>query len=232
MALGAVIVVMLVGLLVGSAFGIFFGGQETETEIQKAIREINAAYEARLDAIEGENPHDEVEMSGSRAPWKEVLAVYAVKVTSDPEDPKEVATMDETKRALLEEVFWDMHELTFETETRTEPEWVETTDKDGTTTGEWSDVDKEYLLITVTPKTPEEMADLYGFDEDQRSQLAELLSSDFDDLWQQVLYGVRTGDGDIVAVALTQVGNVGGEPYWSWYGFTSHNLYIPTSRKT
>lgn len=23
-------------------------------------------------------------------------------------------------------------------------------------------------------------------------------------------------------VALTQVGNVGGEPYWSWYGFDSH----------
>ena len=32
-----------------------------------------------------------------------------------------------------------------------------------------------------------------------------------------------TGGGDqaIVAVALTQVGNVGGEPYWSWYGFSS-----------
>lgn len=30
-------------------------------------------------------------------------------------------------------------------------------------------------------------------------------------------------DGDaIVDVALSQVGNVGGEPYWSWYGFTNH----------
>ena len=27
------------------------------------------------------------------------------------------------------------------------------------------------------------------------------------------------GDAGIVAVAASQVGNVGGEPYWSWYGF-------------
>ncbi len=31
----------------------------------------------------------------------------------------------------------------------------------------------------------------------------------------------QTGDGAIVAVALSQIGNVGGEPYWSWYAFSS-----------
>ena len=39
-----------------------------------------------------------VEMSGSRAVWKEVLAVYSVKTTTDPDNPQEVATMDETGR--------------------------------------------------------------------------------------------------------------------------------------
>ena len=29
------------------------------------------------------------------------------------------------------------------------------------------------------------------------------------------------GNQAIVEVALTQLGNVGGEPYWSWYGFDS-----------
>ena len=28
--------------------------------------------------------------------------------------------------------------------------------------------------------------------------------------------------GDIVAVAVSQLGNVGGQPYWSWYGFDAH----------
>ena len=33
--------------------------------------------------------------------------------------------------------------------------------------------------------------------------------------------GIYFGDDAIVTVALSQVGNVGGEPYWSWYGFES-----------
>ena len=36
-----------------------------------------------------------------------------------------------------------------------------------------------------------------------------------------VLYGITTSSEQIVNVALSQVGNVGGQPYWSWYGFNS-----------
>jgi len=42
-----------------------------------------------------------------------------------------------------------------------------------------------------------------------------------DMLWSAVLYGIHNGSGDIVAVAVSQIGNVNGEPYWSWYGFDS-----------
>ena len=37
----------------------------------------------------------------------------------------------------------------------------------------------------------------------------------------KVFYTPEDGDA-IVDVALSQVGNVGGEPYWSWYGFPNH----------
>lgn len=42
-------------------------------------------------------------------------------------------------------------------------------------------------------------------------------------MWNELLYGVALGggNGDLVAVAQSQVGNVGGAPYWSWYGFSS-----------
>lgn len=33
--------------------------------------------------------------------------------------------------------------------------------------------------------------------------------------------GERQGNQNIVDIALSQVGNVGGQPYWSWYGFDS-----------
>ena len=40
-------------------------------------------------------------------------------------------------------------------------------------------------------------------------------------MWAAVLYGIYGVDEQIVVVALSQVGNVGGETYWSWYGFGS-----------
>ena len=55
----------------------------------------------------------------------------------------------------------------------------------------------------------------------KRDQLAELLSEENDALWREALYGITGEEGDLVAVALSQVGNVGGQPYWSWYGFNS-----------
>lgn len=44
-------------------------------------------------------------MVGSHAVWREVLAVYAVKTTTDPDTPQEVATVDEGKKALMKEIF-------------------------------------------------------------------------------------------------------------------------------
>ena len=78
------------------------------------------------------------------------------------------------------------------------------------------------LYITVSHKTAGEMADIYNFTADQRRQLAELLAEENRSIWSAVLYGIGTGDGEIVTVALSQSGNVGGQPYWSWYGFGSH----------
>ena len=64
------------------------------------------------------------------------------------------------------------------------------------------------------------MASQYRFDDDQNEQLGELLSAD-SSVWFSVLYGVYGSDDMIVKVARSQLGNIGGEPYWSWYGFGS-----------
>lgn len=50
-----------------------------------------------------------LEMSGSTAVWKEVLAVYAVKTNTDPVNAQEIATMNDGKKQLLKDVFWQMN---------------------------------------------------------------------------------------------------------------------------
>jgi len=207
---GAVVAVVLVLCMVGalllSPLGVLLSGEDAGgSPMADAIREINQEYDAKLEELKAAAAYDELSMSGSRAPWPQILAVYAVKTTSDPTNGQEVVTMDDGKKALLKQVFWDMNELSSFT---------------STVPGEGGGPDTTTLYITVTAKTTDEMADLYGFTANQRQQLAELLSDENQSLWNSALYGIGTGDGEIVAVALSQVGNIGGQPYWSWYGFS------------
>ncbi len=160
-------------------------------------------------------------MSGSRAVWKEVLAVYSVKTNTDQDNPQEVATMDDGKKQLLKDIFWEMNQISSRTESKTETVITETDDGHGNIVETESTVTQTYLYITVSHKTAEEMAAQYGFNEEQKGYLAELLADENNYLWSQVLYGITGGDGQIVTVALSLVGNVGGQPYWSWYGFNS-----------
>ena len=129
--------------------------------------------------------------------------------------------MDDTKKQLLKDIFWQMNEISSSTDTKTETVIETSDDGNGNIVETETTVTQTYLYITVSHKTAEEMADQFGFNEDQREQMAELLSDENNPLWSQVLYGISGGDGEIVTVALSQVGNVGGEPYWSWYGFDS-----------
>ena len=222
-AILAIVIICLIGLIVGSCFGIFFSGEDSGTgqTMPTVVREINQEYEGKLEEIKNGTAHDTLEMSGSRAVWPEVLAIYAVKTTTDPDNPQEVATMDDGKKELLKEIFWAMNEISSRTETATTTQTVETDDGAGNIIEEEVEVTTTTLYITVTHKTADEMADAYNFTADQRAQLAELLAEENRGMWSSALYGIGVGDGEIVVVALSQLGNVGGQPYWSWYGFNS-----------
>lgn len=215
-ALLVVVVICLIGLLVGSCFGIFFSGEDAGTgqTIRTAIAQVNQEYQDKLEELQASHTYDTLEVTGSQAMWKDVLAVYAVKTTTDPEG-QDVASMDEEKLGLLAEVFWEMNQVSAWVETRTE-----TSEGEG---GAAVEAEITVLVISVSHKSAQEMAEQLGFDDNQKEQLQELLSPEYDDLWNELLYGVALGggNGDLVAVAQSQVGNVGGAPYWSWYGFSS-----------
>lgn len=222
-AVVVVVVICLVALIVGSCFGIFFSSEDKNDGSQtmrEVVVEINQDYQNQLDTIKVNNPYDDLEMSGSRAVWPEVLSVYAVKTTTDPDNPQEVASITEEKKQLLTDIFWEMNDISYRTETDTETEIIESDDGNGNILEETVEVTKTTLYITISHKTAEQMSDQYRFNDDQDSQLEELLNVD-NSMWLAVLYGIYGSDDMIVQVALSQIGNVGGEPYWSWYGFGS-----------
>ncbi|MDD4494214.1 MAG: CHAP domain-containing protein, partial [Eubacteriales bacterium] len=195
-AVVVIIVICLVAVIVGSCFGIFFSGEDSGTgqTMQTAVQEINAEYQNNIDEIKRVNSYDVLEMSGVRVVWKEVLAVYSVKVNTDPTYPQEVASMDDSKKQILKDVFWEMNVISSRTALVTDIIVTETDDGNGNILLTQTAVEKTYLYITVSHKTISEISDMYGFNSEQRKQLAELLKEENNNLWSSVLYGITTSD--------------------------------------
>lgn len=219
-----VVIVLAAGLLL-SPLGIFFSGDaDGDVTLQQVMTELNTAFADRITEIENANAHDDLRQDGQRPLWKDILTIYAVKTTTDSENPLDAVSMDEEHAEVLRSIFWDMTVIEFATEIYTEEITVlvpteDSTDEDGMVE-ETQTVERTQLVISISGKSARQMAEEYGFDEKQLGYVTELLSEEYSDLWASLsVPGV--GSDDIVAVALSQVGNVGGQPYWSWYGFSS-----------
>jgi hypothetical protein len=211
----------MIGLLVGSIFGIFFSSEpdpNTGQTINGVISEINTEYTGQIDAIKNSNAHDFLDMSGARAAWKQVLAIYTVRTVTDPDNPMEVATMNDEKAAILRAIFWEMNTIAYALDTTEVEEDI--IGEDGLPTGETEAVTYTVLRITVSHSKADEMSIQYDFSAEQKEWLEELMKPEYHSLWNSLLYGITSvGDGSMIEIADTQIGNIGGEPYWSWYGF-------------
>ena len=170
-----VLVICLIGLLIVSPFGIFFSGEDSGTgyTMPDAVSMLNSEFAARIEHIKAENPYDELDMdnAGSAAMisnWRDVLAVYAVRTTTDNASPDEVATLTEEKMEILREIFWDMNAITY---------WTEIVP------GGKDEADTVILHITVTIKTHLQMADEYQFNTEQRRLLEELMQPKYQELF-------------------------------------------------
>ena len=183
-----IIIICIIALIAGSCFGIFVIGEDTGGDItlQTVISEINNEYEAKITEIKNSNTYDVLEMSGSVV-WPEVLSVYAVKIAGDPNDPQEVVSMDENKKRILPDIFWEMNAITYSTETKTENVVTETGDGNGNIIQTYTTLTKTYLYVTVLHKTMSEIVDEYKFNEEQKECLTELLQEKNKSLWKHII---------------------------------------------
>ncbi len=195
-----ILVICLIAFLCSSIYGIFFSNENEEgTNMSSVISELNDEFMKKITDIQNTTEHNEYEINSNRAEWKDILAIYVAKV-SNGKDETELMTLDDKRVQTLKEIFWKMNNISSRTETKD---------------------DKTILYIEVTGKTAEEMMNEYNFNTKQRQQVQELLKDKYASLWNAVIYGTSSGSQDIVQVAKQQIGNVGGQPYWSWYGFSS-----------
>lgn len=194
-AVSVVVVILLVGMLFASPLGILFAGEDTGTEIKipDAVATLNGEFTDEIYRIMEDHPYDELDMQeGMEAAmlqnWRNVLAVYAVKVSTDEEHGLDVMTMDEEKLQLLREIFFDANKLVYE---------LTTSIVDG--------AQKTILHISLQIKDAMQMADEYGFTAQQREMLEELLKPDYDDIFLSLIGNYQPDDTPIGPVDISDI---------------------------
>lgn len=164
-----VLVICLAGFLLASPLGMFFSGESNSgLTIQDTIVQVNGDFTNRIEQIKEGNTYDVLDLdnagvTAALSNWRDVLAVYAVRITTDSTNPGEVFTLTPEKQAVLRETFWDMSALLNEIQTIS-----------GAST----------LKIAVTVKDAQQMADEYGFNADQRRLLEEMLSPAYQEFFR------------------------------------------------
>lgn len=180
-----IIVICLVALMCSSIFGIFFSSQKTSANsitMNTVVAECNQEFSDKLQSIQDSNPHDDYVLEGSMASWKDVLIVYTIK-QSNGVNQQDVMTIDDNKKNVIKQIFWDMNSLTSEVRD-------EMVTEQGTNADEMpKQVQKKVLHIKINTKTLEQMKNDYHFSSAQNKQLVELTDNKYASLWNGVIYG-------------------------------------------
>ncbi len=155
-----ILLICMVAMIFGSAFGIFFPGSQDDAErtIRTVIRELDAEYDQTIMGIQTSTEHDILEQHGARPKWKEVLAVYAVKTNLDPYDSDELITMTKKKEKKLRDIYWDMVQISSKVETEKKTVTTSVTDESGNVTEKTEEKEVTVLTIRTTSHSSQEMA--------------------------------------------------------------------------
>ena len=170
-----VLVICLVAMVVATPFGLFFSADSHGSggSVQSAVTSINGEFCMVIEQIQEEHPCDVLVLDNDAVTavinnWDDVLAIYAVLVTTDGVSPTEAVTMTQEKLDVLRSVFWDMTQISYTMETT-----EETDDGESTRT----------LTINIVVKNKDQMAAEYGFTAEQLELLAEMTQPEYASLF-------------------------------------------------
>ena len=199
-ALGIVIVISLVAFVSGSAYGIFFAADApnaASVTVREAVETLTEEYRDRLEKISDTVQHDRQDITANDdvyyIRWQDVLAVFSSYVAGS-EQGAPVAALTENQVDKLREIMWAMNAVDYST--RAETAVIETTDKNGKAIT--TEITETVLVISLTHKTPDEMAVDYHFTARQNNYLQLLKDTQYEELWAELLGGFAQGGGELM----------------------------------
>ena len=206
-ALGIVIVISLVAFVSGSAYGIFFAADApnaASVTVREAVETLTEEYRDRLEKISDTVQHDRQDITANDdvyyIRWQDVLAVFSSYVAGS-EQGAPVAALTEEQVDKLRETMWAMNAVDYST--RAETAVIETTDKNGKAIT--TEITETVLVISLTHKTPDEMAVDYHFTARQNNYLQLLKDPQYEELWAELLGGFAQGGGELMNPDSTRI---------------------------
>ena len=190
-----------IAALVSSAFGIFFtgnaSGEGTKT-LREVVLDINHGYNSYIDEIKNSISHDNLIIEGHGTSWPDVVAVYAVYMTTKSEGAMDVVHMTYEHEQVLHDIFWTMNSVTYTTEETITIEMIPDLDDEGNqktdSEGNALFIEQEKTTITLYIEldhvTALQEADVLYFNDEQKAELNELLDSKNASLWNTILGGI------------------------------------------
>lgn len=237
-----ILAVALVAVILCACFGVFASNETEEgNPMTAAILEIDTEFRAGIDAEIARlstGDYDEIvvryagDMDGDSdylINWNDVIAVYAVRVTMDEENPMDVLEVTPEKIEKLRETFLAMNTVEYDTEV------IETEGAGAQVGDEYEEEAEPYrkLIITTSVNSMDHLAgaDLYQFTDEQREALAAMMEPQmlpmyaeltgvdllggFEGSITDIVSGLPVGDKgtEIVTAALTRLGHPYSQDY-------------------
>ena len=182
-----IVIIVLVALVAGSIFAIFIPAEQNGINVYDVMGELDREFHDKEKELLANCQYDVLTYDGEMADWNEIVAIYAVKLNLDTENPQEIATFDEAKADELRNIYRTMNNVRLETRTETKEVKKQVRDENGNLKEVTETVTTTYVTVKRTGLTALQAADEYDFTDYQIEMLTLLLDEKNDELWQGLL---------------------------------------------
>ena len=182
-----IVIIVIVALVAGSIFAIFIPAEQNGITVYDVMGELDREFHDKEKELLANCQYDVLTYDGEMADWNEIVAIYAVKLNLDTENPQEIATFDEAKADELRNIYRTMNTVRLETRTETKEVKKQVRDDDGNLKEVTETVTTTYVTVKRTGLTAMQAADEYDFTDYQIEMLTLLLDEKNDELWQGLL---------------------------------------------
>ena len=182
-----IVVIVIVALVAGSIFAIFIPAEQNGITVYDVMGELDREFHDKEQELLANCQYDVLTYEGEMADWNEIVAIYAVKLNLDTENPQEIATFDEAKADELRNIYRTMNTVRLETRTETKEVKKQVRDENGNLKEVTETVTTTYVTVKRTGLTALQAADEYDFTDYQIEMLTMLLDEKNDELWQGLL---------------------------------------------